>query len=143
MTEGVFRAFVIFDKPDPLVGPFFEETIYVTPSRASQAVQQAIVDQVAAAARALGLRHGPDSRRVPREYAGRLRARSRAASDWWSVRSSRAIRTQTDSQSRSRRCCFDTRWVKTSRRVDAIERGLGRDDDSDSEAGCVPRCAAA
>ncbi len=59
MTEGAFRPFVIFDKPDPLVGPFFEETIYVTPSQAKQAVQQAIVDQVAAAARALGLRHGP------------------------------------------------------------------------------------
>ena len=59
MTEGVFRAFLIFDKPDPLIGPFFEETIYVSPSRASQVVQQAIVDQVAAAARALGLRHGP------------------------------------------------------------------------------------
>ena len=58
MTDGVFRAFVIFDKPDPLVGPFFEETIYVTPSRASPPVQQAIVDHVAAAARALGLRHG-------------------------------------------------------------------------------------
>jgi biotin carboxylase len=59
MTDGVFRVFVIFDKPDPLDGPFFEETIYVTPSRASQAVQRAIVDQVAIAARALGLRHGP------------------------------------------------------------------------------------
>ena len=58
MTAGVFTPFVIFDKPDPLVGPFFEETIYVTPSRASHAVQQAIVDQVAAAARALDLRHG-------------------------------------------------------------------------------------
>lgn len=59
MTEGVFRVFVIFDKPDPLVGPFFEETIYITPSRAAHVVRQAIVDQVAAAARALGLRHGP------------------------------------------------------------------------------------
>jgi formate-dependent phosphoribosylglycinamide formyltransferase (GAR transformylase) len=59
MTAGVFTPFVIFDKPEPLVGPFFEETIYVTPSRASHAVQQAIVDQVAAAGRALGLRHGP------------------------------------------------------------------------------------
>ena len=59
MTDGVFRAFVIFDKPDPLVGPFFEETIYVTPSRGSRVVREAIVDQVAAAARALGLRHGP------------------------------------------------------------------------------------
>jgi hypothetical protein len=59
MTAGIFRPFAIFDKPDPLVGPFFEETIYVTPSRASQIVQQAIVDNVTAAARALGLRHGP------------------------------------------------------------------------------------
>jgi hypothetical protein len=59
MTDGVFRAFVIFDKPDPLVGPFFEETIYVTPSRASDVVQEAILNDVAAAARALGLHHGP------------------------------------------------------------------------------------
>jgi biotin carboxylase len=59
MTDGAFGPFVIFDKPDPLVGPYFEETIYVTPSRASRVVQQAIVDHVAAAARALGLRHGP------------------------------------------------------------------------------------
>lgn len=59
MTDGVFRPFVIFDKPDPLVGPFFEETIYVTPSRAKPVVQQSMVDQVAAAVRALGLRHGP------------------------------------------------------------------------------------
>jgi hypothetical protein len=59
MTDGVFRSFVIFDKPDPLVGPFFEETIYVTPSRAAPVAQQAIVEQVATAAQALGLRHGP------------------------------------------------------------------------------------
>jgi hypothetical protein len=59
MTAGVFMPFVIFDKPDPLVGPFFEETIYVTPSRAPRDVQHAIKDHVAAAARALGLRHGP------------------------------------------------------------------------------------
>jgi biotin carboxylase len=59
LTNGLFRAFVIFDKPDPLVGPFFEETIYVTPSRAPAVAQQAIVDQIDAAVRALGLRHGP------------------------------------------------------------------------------------
>jgi biotin carboxylase len=59
MTDGAFRPFVIFDKPDPLVGPFFEETIYVTPSRASDVVQEAIVAAVANAARAIGLRHGP------------------------------------------------------------------------------------
>jgi biotin carboxylase len=59
LTHGAFRPFVIFDKPDPLVGPFFEETIYITPSRASGQVQEAIVEHIAAAAAALGLSHGP------------------------------------------------------------------------------------
>ena len=59
LTAGVFAPFAIFDKPDPLDGPFFEETIYVTPSEAAAPVQQAIVDAVASAARALGLVHGP------------------------------------------------------------------------------------
>jgi hypothetical protein len=59
LTHGEFRALAIFDKPDPLDGPFFEETIYVTPSRAAAAVQQAIVTATAEAARALGLQHGP------------------------------------------------------------------------------------
>jgi biotin carboxylase len=59
MTAGAFSCLAIFDKPDPLDGPFFEETIYVTPSRASAAVQRSIVETVAAAAAALGLSHGP------------------------------------------------------------------------------------
>jgi biotin carboxylase len=59
LTRGVFTAFAIFDKPDPLDGPFFEETIYVTPSRRPVSEQQRMIDAVAAAARALGLRHGP------------------------------------------------------------------------------------
>jgi len=59
LTGGALQALAIFDKPDPLDGPFFEETIYVTPSRAESGVQRAIVDTVASAARALGLRHGP------------------------------------------------------------------------------------
>ena len=41
MTRGEARILAIFDKPDPLEGPFFEETIYVTPSRESEAAQQA------------------------------------------------------------------------------------------------------
>ena len=52
-------CFAIFDKPDPLDGPFFEETIYLTPSRQPAAVQEAIVDAVSRAAVALGLHHGP------------------------------------------------------------------------------------
>ena len=35
LTEGQLRVLAIFDKPDPLEGPYFEETIYVTPSRLS------------------------------------------------------------------------------------------------------------
>ncbi len=58
-TNGEFRAIAIFDKPDPLEGPFFEETIYVTPSRESDDVQREIIGTVAQAVRALGLRHGP------------------------------------------------------------------------------------
>ncbi len=59
MTAGCFRALAIFDKPDPLEGPYFEETIYTTPSREPEAVQRALVETAAAAAAALGLRHGP------------------------------------------------------------------------------------
>jgi hypothetical protein len=59
LTRGRFQPFAIFDKPDPLDGPLFEETIYVTPSRQTPLVQQRIIGAVAAAARALGLWHGP------------------------------------------------------------------------------------
>ena len=59
LEHGVLRTLALFDKPDPLDGPFFEETIYVTPSTASEDVQRAIVNAVARAADALGLRHGP------------------------------------------------------------------------------------
>lgn len=59
MTGKEFSCLAIFDKPDPLDGPFFEETIYVTPSRAKDEEQRAIVEAVRAAAAALGLSHGP------------------------------------------------------------------------------------
>ena len=59
MTAGQLRILAIFDKPDPLDGPFFEETIYVTPSSASTAVQTAIRTTLKRAVQALGLTHGP------------------------------------------------------------------------------------
>jgi biotin carboxylase len=59
LQHGTLHVLAIFDKPDPLDGPFFEETIYVTPSSAPAATQEAIVDAVTRAARALGLYHGP------------------------------------------------------------------------------------
>jgi biotin carboxylase len=59
IADGVLQVFAIFDKPDPLAGPFFEETIYVTPSALPGAEQARMIDHVARAAAALGLRHGP------------------------------------------------------------------------------------
>jgi len=59
VTHGAARVLAIFDKPDPLEGPFFEETIYVTPSRESAAAQQSMREAVDRAVRALGLYHGP------------------------------------------------------------------------------------
>lgn len=59
LTDGELRVLALFDKPDPLDGPFFEETIYVTPSRLPDATQEAIAEATVAAARALGLRTGP------------------------------------------------------------------------------------
>lgn len=59
LDRGALRTLAIFDKPDPLDGPFFEETIYVTPSELASADQERVSDAVARAARALGLSHGP------------------------------------------------------------------------------------
>ncbi|MFL6279308.1 MAG: ATP-grasp domain-containing protein [Vicinamibacterales bacterium] len=59
MTAGTLQTFAVFDKPDPLDGPFFEETIYVTPSTLDRSTHDAIVAQVASAAAGLGLANGP------------------------------------------------------------------------------------
>ncbi len=59
VTHGCLKVLALFDKPDPLDGPFFEETIYVTPSREPAAVREDILATTAAAVRALGLTRGP------------------------------------------------------------------------------------
>jgi biotin carboxylase len=59
LREGALTVLALFDKPDPLDGPFFEETIYVTPSRLARPEQSRIGALVAAGARALGLSEGP------------------------------------------------------------------------------------
>ena len=56
---GRLRVLAVFDKPDPLEGPYFEETIYVTPSRLSEVVQCRIAESLEQAVHALGLEHGP------------------------------------------------------------------------------------
>jgi formate-dependent phosphoribosylglycinamide formyltransferase (GAR transformylase) len=59
LTDGKLRILAIFDKPDRLEGPYFEETIYVTPSRLSASQQQEIERCAVDAIRALGLSQGP------------------------------------------------------------------------------------
>src|SRR5215472_68013 len=59
LTAGVLRVLAIFDKPDPLEGPYFEESIYVTPSRLPADDQKAIESSLLNAIRAFGLTHGP------------------------------------------------------------------------------------
>jgi biotin carboxylase len=59
LVSGELHVLALFDKPDPLDGPFFEETIYVTPSRHPLPEQAALIDCARAAAAALGLREGP------------------------------------------------------------------------------------
>jgi formate-dependent phosphoribosylglycinamide formyltransferase (GAR transformylase) len=59
LTSGGLRVLALFDKPDPLDGPYFEETIYVTPSRENIETQREIIRTTEAAIKALGLTHGP------------------------------------------------------------------------------------
>ena len=63
-VEGLLRAgslepLAVFDKPDPLEGPYFEETIFTTPSRLTDEIVAAVTDTTADACAALGLREGP------------------------------------------------------------------------------------
>ena len=63
-VEGLLRAgslepLAVFDKPDPLEGPYFEETIFTTPSRLPVEIVAAVIRMTADACAALGLREGP------------------------------------------------------------------------------------
>lgn len=72
VSGGRLRVLAVFDKPDPLDGPYFEETIYVTPSRLDPGVLGAVEGLVSDGAAALGLTEGPVHAevRVPADPAG-------------------------------------------------------------------------
>lgn len=59
LRQGELKVLALFDKPDPLEGPYFEETIYVTPSRLNEEMQERIAQVASHGALALGLRDGP------------------------------------------------------------------------------------
>jgi len=59
LHNGELTTLALFDKPDPLQGPYFEETIYVTPSQLDETTQAGIKRRVAQACAAYGLSTGP------------------------------------------------------------------------------------
>ncbi len=59
LTAGRLEVLAVFDKPDPLDGPFFEETYYITPTRLSGTVQAQLRRRLTEACAAYGLREGP------------------------------------------------------------------------------------
>jgi len=59
VTKGRCRVLAVFDKPDPLDGPYFEETIYLTPSSHPAQVQRMLIAVLEGGIAALGLDHGP------------------------------------------------------------------------------------
>ena len=59
LERGELTTLALFDKPDPMDGPHFEETLYITPSRLPEALQDCIHEEVARACRVAGLAAGP------------------------------------------------------------------------------------
>ena len=59
LIDGSFHLLTIFDKPEPMSGPYFEETYYLTPSQLENKSKQALVNEVARCCKAYGLEHGP------------------------------------------------------------------------------------
>ena len=59
LIDGEFHLLAIFDKPEPLIGPYFEETYYLTPSRLAHTNQLALIEEVSRCCEAYGLTQGP------------------------------------------------------------------------------------
>ena len=59
IVDGDFEPIALFDKPEPLTGPYFEETYYLTPSRLAIEQRRQLIDEVARCCRAYGLEQGP------------------------------------------------------------------------------------
>ena len=92
LRGGRLEVLAVFDKPDPLEGPYFEETLYVTPSRLPMTVLAEVEALTARAARALGLREGPIHAELPRRRRTGERPRAGGPVDRRPVLSSPALR---------------------------------------------------
>jgi biotin carboxylase len=58
LVDGALRVFAVYDKPEPLDGPFFEETVYTVPSELDEGRLSQVSATVQDATRALGLTNG-------------------------------------------------------------------------------------
>ncbi len=137
LERGALRTIAIFDKPDPLEGPFFEETIYVTPSQVNAGIQAQITAAVTRAAQALGLHHGPvhaecrvNSKGV---YVLEVAARPIGGLCAKTLRFERARRAH-----RIRGSAAAARRGRADARLAARAPGLGGDDDSHSAQRHLP-----
>ena len=134
LTDGALRVFALFDKPDPLEGPFFEETIYVTPSRAPADVQARIVDHVRRGRHALGLSHGPvhaECRVTPDGDVYVLEVAARPIGGLCSRVLTFREGSEADPGAASKRCCCEHAVGDRSTASYARGRGRRRDDDPD------------
>ena len=122
MTAGAFRLFAIFDKPDPLDGPFFEETIYVTPSREHETLQLQIDATVTSAAAALGLRHGPVHAECRVNEGGVFVLEVAARPIGGLCSRALGFASPDGARTRSRRCCCGTPSATTSPAIRASAR---------------------
>lgn len=59
LNNGGLQILTLFDKPEPMEGPFFEETYYITPSRLTHTQQSLIAQRIKDACKAYGLVNGP------------------------------------------------------------------------------------
>ena len=59
LRGGRLHVLAVFDKPEPLDGPFFEESYYITPSRLPPAILDRAIERLTQACAAYGLREGP------------------------------------------------------------------------------------
>jgi hypothetical protein len=137
MDRGRLHPLALFDKPEPLEGPFFEETIYVTPSRLAPAQHRARAGAVRRGARP---RARTGARGIPLERAWRVAARDRRAPHRRPVRAGAALqaaaRRRRDVAGGSDHPARDGDGHETS---DAREASLGRHDDPDPERRMVRR----
>ncbi len=112
LTAGELRVLAIFDKPDPLEGPYFEESIYVTPSRLAPEEQRAIAASSIEGGARDWIVARASTRRISDKYSGRLADRNCRAADRRVVRASTPFRIAWTKTSRSgwRSFCCGMLW---------------------------------